>query len=826
MHQHFCTGCGTRVDPGAAFCTTCGRAVPAPPLSAPSLVKHPGPPPADPPLPRSGRHRVTWWVAAGVALGLGAGVTTWTLMRTDEPGSDTSAGGTLGTPSGSHEARQVQTRAPAIDRGISVLTEPSSEWSLRPDESAEGGGYFERLAGWYSFGEGSPMAGDALLVAHGGRLRGIDPTDGSQRWEGADSAAIQCEAMRSATLCSSSGEASLDSSFSPVSPDTGPNPDVTLTIDGGRPKLVEASGLWLAVAPSGTSNDASLTAHDPQSGDVAFRVDLPASPEVESVGDRSDKPEALVSGSSLYAMWHDTGWVVDLEEQEVTWSGPASYDWIGDAAAGFQVESEGTDTDATTVVRDRSGNPLVSAPGAPWPRVGGYVVAGTVGVGDSLYDVGTGRALWSRHVEGELGWGAGGRTVLDRTDDATVVLDPRTGREMLRLPSEVMVLRTRDALLVANATNSEVAAYDLAGEQRWSRPYAGGTDTFQIADDALLLGGDDQLHGFSWGAAGADRDDLDSEGATAQTDYWTDCGNEPEFTPVAVEAAGGGVEVVVEVTATCPGGNWLYSPDYRITLTSGGQSIASQGEQVVLPAEVASGHFNFQTLPVWVPAEQPSRLRIPFRYEQLGVAVDVLSQAVTNRLVHVACEAGEIPDGATVPATPEGSHATAEEPLGSQEPRSADPATPGPGTASDDAPTDDSAEADALARLQAIAAADQPVVNESMAHRWTPQLSSKKHGLVVSGVRYDYREILAEHLRLRARYPDVRLTFSDDWNYSNTGFWVTVVDQPVDRPAPVLRWCEDHLFAVGDCFAKRIKPEPFTEGNIKMRPEDSSVDTE
>jgi len=129
-------------------------------------------------------------------------------------------------------------------------------------------------------------------------------------------------------------------------------------------------------------------------------------------------------------------------------------------------------------------------------------------------------------------------------------------------------------------------------------------------------------------------------------------------------------------------------------------------------------------------------------------------------------------------------------------------------------------EQQSLARLQAMARDDRPYVAAVLADKWIPQISSKKVGLVAKGITWDNQAILAEHLRLRNIYPDVKLLWSGDWSTFDSGnFWVTVVGLWSYDFYDVLGWCVDQGFDRDNCLAKKVSTTHPVAGSTKLLPE-------
>lgn len=122
-----------------------------------------------------------------------------------------------------------------------------------------------------------------------------------------------------------------------------------------------------------------------------------------------------------------------------------------------------------------------------------------------------------------------------------------------------------------------------------------------------------------------------------------------------------------------------------------------------------------------------------------------------------------------------------------------------------------------LNRLQAIAAGDRSYVASYFSDIWVPQISSKRVGLEAEGKVWHNAQILDEHLRLRERYPDVRLLWSGDWStFDGRNFWVTIVGLKSTNYLDVLGWCRDQGFDRNNCIAKMVSTWRPVEGTTKL----------
>lgn len=129
-------------------------------------------------------------------------------------------------------------------------------------------------------------------------------------------------------------------------------------------------------------------------------------------------------------------------------------------------------------------------------------------------------------------------------------------------------------------------------------------------------------------------------------------------------------------------------------------------------------------------------------------------------------------------------------------------------------PTD---EASAEAALAQQVSADHGQV-EQLVGLWVPQVSSKKLGLVVNGVTYDYQQIWADYQQLAAQYPGALLLRSSDYtSFTYSDFWVTVVPQTFDTPDGANAWCDSQNIDANDCFAKKLMHTGGVAGTTVFR---------
>ena len=284
----------------------------------------------------------------------------------------------------------------------------------------------------------------------------------------------------------------------------------------------------------------------------------------------------------------------------------------------------------------------------------------------------------------------------------------------------------------------------------------------------------------------------------------TKCGRPPEFKPETIQADSGAVVIRMKIVAHCPGGDVLTSPTTRITVTSGGQNVASgmfdlSGQPIVIPpgsggnnSEPAVEHdFRFPVGTFW-------RLPVSTSEAPTNGATQRGDVDLDAKTLLVDCDQS---GSAKTSAQSSGSAATASTAAGPAKPETGD---------------NESASYDAL---RAIANADRPFVTRALADRWVPQLSSKRPGLVADGITWNNAETLREHLQLRLNYPEVRLLWSGDWStFSAPDFWVTIAGVTFPDADGALGWCRGHNLDRDHCYAKLVSTTHPIDGSTAFNP--------
>ncbi|MCR5980640.1 PQQ-binding-like beta-propeller repeat protein [Gordonia jinghuaiqii] len=395
--------------------------------------------------------------------------------------------------------------------------------------------------------------------------------------------------------------------------------------------------------------------------------------------------------------------------------------------------------------------------------------------------------------------------VFDRSNSTYLALDAPTGQLRWKAPASRHSGVTGHGVtdgerLITSTPDGGIAALDLAsGSPVWGLPpnaignvpTGGNTEpgsalTFAVGDRLVTVSGT-TITGFAptgpaaivpgtTRAAGADSD---SDGGGPE--YVTPCGAPPVFTPQSFRTSAGGLGVTMKVTANCPGGDVLYGPRTRITISDGG-------------GLVASGNFDFQQAPVAVPslADAGKSLTLELTYPpgtffRLPDTLNAQTSGSSAERYLVECDKG--PSAAAAPqlTIPDAGVSASSTATGPSLPAGAD------------------VTASSVSALRLQADSDRAFIAANLNNRWVAQLSSKRPGLVAEGRTWDDQAILDEFLALRLRFNDVRLLWSDEWPvFSYKGWWVTVAAATFPGPEEANNWCRSQGFGPDNCFAKLV----------------------
>lgn len=393
--------------------------------------------------------------------------------------------------------------------------------------------------------------------------------------------------------------------------------------------------------------------------------------------------------------------------------------------------------------------------------------------------------------------------VFNRASGDYVALDPTSGEQLWTSPSGSTSTYSGHAVtdgerLVAPALDGGVTALDLVGGAPvWSLtadaignvPVAGSTEprpalTFAVGDRLITMTAT-AITGFaptgpSAIVPGTTRDD---DAAGGEPEYVTPCGLPPVFTPQSFRTSAGGLGVTMKVTAKCPGGDVLYGPQTRITITDG-------------TGIVASGNFDFRRAPVAVPsldgAGEALTMELtypPGSFFRLPDTLDTQGADTTGDSGRylVDCDKGPAPGAPPKLTAPRSGTSASSTATGPSFPAGAD------------------VTASSVGALRLQADADRAFILANLNNRWVAQLSSKRPGLVAEGRTWTDPAILDEFLALRLRFNDVRLLWSDEWPvFSYRGWWVTVAAATFPGPVEANNWCRAQGFGPDNCFAKLV----------------------
>ncbi|GAB4005180.1 hypothetical protein GCM10028772_12660 [Nocardioides ultimimeridianus] len=748
-------------------------------------------------------------VVVVLALVLG-GLVTFTLVRGQ----------------GTHGDR-LAVRSRSIDNGLTLLGDPRKQWDVKASDllpHAE----FQPVVGWYDgelFNPDLMPIGPYLLAEvanrRQGRLVALDSLDGSIAW---------------------SHDLDRVSDGSGMAPCWLLDPSHLLCADQHGAQILDpATGAVLATTADSFSYDAPVLS---TAGTFYTVIDVPGSPQQHQLAAYSTADLTRTATADVAALrgWDSSvtglGMSLDGDLLDLIVYGYPRFRTVAFATdglqqasdtrtrsgwltvdAGWTITTDDNEFETTTVTRD--GTPAVSAAGYTWSAPAGNdgtttsrtVVNGRIGIGDGLYDLGTGAAVWSRgDFDGTTPtWTADGRQLLLAQSSGygsgtTTVIDPADGTTEWTADTQLYPsAETRDALVSVDSesdgTPSTLTVRRRSdGDVVWSRDIAGLSDDGSlsgavVAGQGMAVVNYHRVRGWS-GFPQSAADGASPAPSDGGTSYVTDCGSPPTFTPVRSASEYGGISITYRVTAVCPGGQWLSDSQLSVPFEVDGQ-------------DYLSGWFDFSGEPYWVP-DGGVDLTLTYPFENATAPQrqiqDAIDDAATGggTVIHVPCTPGPGNQPGTVPADPSYGQ---------------DPTVPTTADGDPDATTAQQDEDNALAALKRIAARDKPAVE---ALDWTAQLSAKKLGTQDDGIVYaSYSDILALHLRLRSRYPDALLVFSTEWpgSYgpSSAGFWVTLSGDSMPTAPPVNRWCRSQHRGPGDCWAKRLATSGDPDRNTLHR---------
>ena len=274
--------------------------------------------------------------------------------------------------------------------------------------------------------------------------------------------------------------------------------------------------------------------------------------------------------------------------------------------------------------------------------------------------------------------------------------------------------------------------------------------------------------------------------------YVTACGSAPTLTPTSLTNGDGELKVEVKMTASCADGDVLGGAANHIEVKGPSRTDGTGSADAV----IASGDFDFSSSPL-VLSDAETTLTLHFGSGHFFRAADDVD--VKNVVAACAPDRDSGPSGATPDST-----------------SSSGPSSATASTTSKDPASEESAAGGSL-RWQVDH--DRPSVTTDLVGKWVPQLSSKKPGLVADGITWDNRTTLEEFLKLRQKYSNAKLLFSDEWPVFDSGgsWWVTIVDTPYSSAEEANAWCDAQGFDAEHCFAKYIDTKGPSEGTTVTR---------
>ena len=274
--------------------------------------------------------------------------------------------------------------------------------------------------------------------------------------------------------------------------------------------------------------------------------------------------------------------------------------------------------------------------------------------------------------------------------------------------------------------------------------------------------------------------------------YVTACGSAPTLTPTSLTNGDGELKVEVKMTASCADGDVLGGAANHIEVKGPSRTDGTGSADAV----IASGDFDFSSSPL-VLSDAETTLTLHFGSGHFFRAADDVD--VKNVVAACAPDRDSGPSGATPDSTSSSGPSSATASTTSKDPASAESAAGG--------------------SLRWQVDHDRPSVTTDLVGKWVPQLSSKKPGLVADGITWDNRTTLEEFLKLRQKYSNAKLLFSDEWPVFDSGgsWWVTIVDTPYSSAEEANAWCDAQGFDAEHCFAKYIDTKGPSEGTTVTR---------
>ena len=282
------------------------------------------------------------------------------------------------------------------------------------------------------------------------------------------------------------------------------------------------------------------------------------------------------------------------------------------------------------------------------------------------------------------------------------------------------------------------------------------------------------------------------------------CSDMPTLNVTSVEDGQGQLQVKADVKTSCAEGDFLAGSSNRILIYS---STAPTGGSDV-DHLVASGTFDFSASPLIIPGGGRT-VTLSFgeqHYFRTAKDIDVKDLKVTPSFDR-GSQPSVAPDKSKASSSSSASQSS-----------SASPSTVSASSASDPN-QDEQDEKAAEEALQWQSKHDRPLIMSKYLGKWTPQLSSKKAGLVADGKTWTNRSILADFLKVRQTNPDAALVFSDDWSVFDAGgsWWVVLSGELYGTAEEANAWCDTQGYDADHCYAKRMESSGPSTGTTKTR---------
>lgn len=682
----------------------------------------------------------------------------------------------------------------------SFPTVPSAAFAITPSQL--GGQAFTRPN--YSIGgeesTGFLQSSRYLITRVDEALVAIDPRDGRVAWRQNQFPGINCsDVFDDDTI----GCTTSDGRLLLLSSATGA---VTATLPGDYQRVKKFGGKYAYAKDDGTTATVSLGTRTNPTAYWTHTEPIPGGTRTHL--DVSKKIVAFTDGSAT------GGWSLVYNESgqrvsQTTDSGTL----IGD--------DEFTNTPGdSSLVFDSTGRMRYMTSSSPTqPTL--YTPAPGISVAftrDSAIDPSDGRVLWARPSTPSSSFETSARAVVgtvavfSSADDGTTVgVDIPTGRVLWRSQFSVFTsdLTTdgRRLIAVSGEDGHEMYAVDVAtGQRAWSvtMPDVGDYPKLVAVGDDLVVLGSQAVVGFhpTGGVAELYRGDA---AQTRTPGSVTPCATPPTVTPENFAVDNQSLVVRLRFTAGCGSGDVLSNSGYQVTVRDQSSLIASST-------------FDLSINPVPVPADGGTVREFAFpagTYYRLPSSLSGGSGSSTS------VNAG----GETVQCTSAGIDRVAVgQPYSSTATSDMTPLVGAVQAAQQGIDTT----ANAIDALRAQADADRPLVQSQYLDRWLAQISAKQvrtPPMMATDVddrtmvAWTPEQILRQHLDLRARYPEVRLLYSDEWQtFDLRGWWITVAQPNVLDASGANAWCDSKAIAPNQCFAKLVSNSRGSAGTTAYRP--------